>query len=106
MPWTRLGIVLVRTFSSQTVGLEVFTKQSSATSPQATAGVFWWTQDGPFLEPPQGNIIYQGRYWRTQQRKNHLIISTLVIIINTTSDEQQPMIYYIITCHFLVLRVH
>lgn len=57
--WTRLGRILARPFSSRTVGPEAFTNRSSATSPQATAGVCWWTRDGPFLEPPPGNISYQ-----------------------------------------------
>lgn len=57
--WTRLGRIPARPFSSQTAGRGGFTNRSSATSLRATAGVFWWTQDGPFLEPPPGNIFHR-----------------------------------------------
>lgn len=53
----KLGCILDRPSSFLTVDPVDFIKQSSATSPRATAGVFWLTQDGPFLEPPPGNLF-------------------------------------------------
>ncbi|KAG7230101.1 hypothetical protein INR49_009821 [Caranx melampygus] len=41
-------------YLSQTVPKEDSTSQSNATPPPATAGVCWWTLDGPYLEPPPG----------------------------------------------------
>lgn len=71
MRWRKLARTLDSPFSSWTVDPEDFIRRSSATSPQATAGVFWLTRAGPFLEPPPGNpfmwgrtyIIWVGRSW-------------------------------------------
>lgn len=51
---TRLGRTLERASLSQTVGRWACTSLCSATSPPATAGVCWQTQDDPYPEPRPG----------------------------------------------------
>lgn len=53
-PRKRLGSTRTMLCSYPTVPKEDSTRRSNVTPPPATAGVCWWTLDGPYLGPPPG----------------------------------------------------
>ncbi|TNN26077.1 hypothetical protein EYF80_063787 [Liparis tanakae] len=53
-PRRRRGCTRTTPSSSRTAPRGACTSRSSATPPPATAGVCWWTRDGPYLGPPPG----------------------------------------------------
>lgn len=54
LPRKKRGNTRMMLYLYQTVPKEDCTSRSNATPPPATAGVCWWTPDGPYLVPPRG----------------------------------------------------
>lgn len=54
LPRKKRGNTRTMLFLYQTVPKEDCTSPSNATPTPATAGVCWWTPDGPYLGPPPG----------------------------------------------------
>ncbi len=61
LPRKRQGNTRTMLCSYQTVPKEDCTSRSNATPPLATAGVCWWTPDGPYLGPPRGGRDFSYR---------------------------------------------
>lgn len=77
LPRKRRGNTRTMLYSYRTVPREDSTSQSNATPPPATAGVCWWTLDGPYLGPPPG-----GKEFITHKHSMNILGLMVVMVLS------------------------